>query len=298
VPGVEIELSGARAEVERMLELYRGKITPHVEPEPKSLFEDIGIGTVAFGHRTVEVFVFAGQLVVSLLAAIRKPRTVHWRDLGRLVERAGTDSIPITTLINFLVGLIMGYQAALQLQKFGANIFLADLVGLSTTRELGPLMTAIIVAGRSGAAYAAELGTMRVRQEIDALQTLALDPPRFLVFPRITALVIVMPLLTLIADFVGILGGLVVGIALLDLTMHGYLNEMQVNVGLWDVFGGLIKSVVFGIAIALIACQQGLGTRGGADAVGRATTTAVVIILFALVVIDAVFAVLYNLIGI
>jgi phospholipid/cholesterol/gamma-HCH transport system permease protein len=170
-------------------------------------------------------------------------------------------------------------------------------VALSITRELGPLMTAIIVAGRSGAAFSAELGTMKVSEEIDALRTLGLDPYLFLVFPRVIALVLVVPLLTLLADIVGILGGLLVGLLSLDLTVHAYLLETQNRLALWDVGSGMLKSVVFALAVALIACQRGLATQGGAEGVGRATTSAVVTSLFALVVIDALFTVLFNAFG-
>src|SRR5262249_26998642 len=181
--------------------------------------------------------------------------------------------------------------------QFGANIFVADLVALSVTRELAPLMTAIIVAGRSGAAFSAELGTMRVSEEVDALRTLGLDPYSYLVFPRVIALVLVVPLLTLIADVVGILGGLLVALFGLDLTLAGYLHETQKSLELFDVFSSTLKAAVFGVNIALIACQRGLATRGGAEGVGRATTSAVVTSLFAIVAADAVFTVLFLAFG-
>jgi phospholipid/cholesterol/gamma-HCH transport system permease protein len=184
-----------------------------------------------------------------------------------------------------------------QLRQFGANIFVADLVALSITRELGPLMTAIIVAGRSGAAFSAELGTMKVSEEIDALRTLGLDPYLFLVFPRVIALILVMPLLTILADVVGILGGLLVALLGLDLTVNAYLLETRKALDLWDVGSGILKSLVFALNVALIACQRGLATSGGAEGVGRATTSAVVSSLFALVVLDAIFTMLFNAFG-
>jgi phospholipid/cholesterol/gamma-HCH transport system permease protein len=200
-------------------------------------------------------------------------------------------------MINFLVGLVTAFQAAIQLKQFGANIFVADLVGISITRELAPLMTAIIAAGRSGAAFSAELGTMRVSEEIDALRTLGLDPYHFLVFPRVLALAVVLPMLTIFADLIGIAGGLLVAMLSLDLTSNAYLIETQKAVGLWDVFSGCIKSVAFGMNVALIACQRGLSTEGGAEGVGRATTSAVVTSLFAIVVVDAMFTVLFDAFG-
>jgi len=192
---------------------------------------------------------------------------------------------------------VTGFQAAIQLKQFGANIFVADLVGLSITRELAPLMTAIIVAGRSGAAFSAELGTMRVSEEIDALRTLGFDPYQFLVFPRVVALVLVLPLLTILADLVGIAGGLLVALTSLDLTTSAYLLEVQKAVNVWDVSSGCLKTAVFGLNIALIACQRGLATQGGAEGVGRSTTSAVVSSLFAIVVVDAIFTVLFNAAG-
>jgi phospholipid/cholesterol/gamma-HCH transport system permease protein len=188
----------------------------------------------------------------------------------------------------------MAFQGANQLKQFGANVFVADLVGLSVTRELGPLMTAIILCGRTGAAFAAELGSMKVAEELDALRTMGFGPIRYLVLPRVLALMIVLPLLTLVGDFVGMLGGMVVGIVSLDLTMSGYIIETQKAVSMWDVFSGLIKSVVFAVAITLIACQQGFATKGGAEGVGRRTTSSVVTILFTLILIDAGFTAFFH----
>jgi phospholipid/cholesterol/gamma-HCH transport system permease protein len=188
---------------------------------------------------------------------------------------------------------VMAFQGAIQLKQFGANIFVADLVGLSVVRELGPLMTAIIVCGRSGAAFAAELGTMKVSEEIDALRTMGFGPIRYLVLPRALALMLVMPLLTLLADMVAMGGGLAVGVLSLDLTVGSYLTETQSALTLWDVFSGCLKSVVFALAIALISCQQGFATTGGAEGVGRRTTSSVVSILFSLILIDAAFTVFF-----
>jgi phospholipid/cholesterol/gamma-HCH transport system permease protein len=210
------------------------------------------------------------------------------------MERTGADAVPIVVLINFLVGFVMAFQGAVQLKQFGANIFVADLVGLSVARELGPLMTAIIVCGRSGAAFAAELGSMKVSEEIDALRTMGFGAMPFLVLPRVLALMLVVPLLTVLADLVGILGGLVVGLVSLDLTVTGYLRETAKALKVWDVYSGVIKSVVFAMAIGLISCQQGLATTGGAEGVGRRTTASVVTILFSLIVLDAAFTILFH----
>jgi phospholipid/cholesterol/gamma-HCH transport system permease protein len=177
---------------------------------------------------------------------------------------------------------------------FGANIYVADLVGLSITRELAPLMTAIIVAGRSGAAFAAEIGAMKVGEELDALRTIGLRPFAWLVVPRTIALLVVVPILVLLADLVGVLGGLFVGVTSLDLTAQGYLVQTKKAVELWDVEHGLIKSIAFALAIALISCQQGFSASGGAEGVGRRTTSTVVTCLFALVLLDALFTVVFR----
>jgi phospholipid/cholesterol/gamma-HCH transport system permease protein len=191
----------------------------------------------------------------------------------------------------------MAFQGAVQLKQFGANLFVADLVGLSVVRELGPLMTAIIVCGRSGAAFAAELGSMKVAEEIDALRTMGFGPIRYLVLPRTVALMLVLPMLTLVADLVAISGGLVVGVLSLDLTVSAYLGETQKALGVWDVFSGVLKSVVYALAIALISCQQGFAASGGAEGVGRRTTSSVVSILCCLILIDAGFTALFYVFG-
>jgi phospholipid/cholesterol/gamma-HCH transport system permease protein len=207
------------------------------------------------------------------------------------------NALPIVLLINFLMGLVMAFQGAVPLQQYGASVFIADLVSLATTRELGPLMTAIILAGRSGAAFAAELGTMTVSEEMDALRTLGFSPWRFLVLPRLLALTLVMPILTLVADVMSIAGGIWVASVALGVGPSAWFSEMRQRMGLWDVFSGLIKATVFGVAIAVVACQQGFATSGGAEGVGRRTTSAVVYSLFAIILLDAGFAVLFQVFG-
>src|SRR5690606_35604593 len=191
----------------------------------------------------------------------------------------------------------MAFQSSAQLKEYSANIFLADLIGISMTRELGPLLTAIVICGRSGAAFAAELGSMAVNEEIDALRTMGFGSMRYLVLPRILALTIAMPLHTLIADLVGVMGGLVVGMTVSDLTALSFFTQLQKAVSLIDVFSGLAKATAFGLAIALISCQQGLATSGGAEGVGRRTTSAVVTTLFILVVLDAIFTIAFRMGG-
>jgi phospholipid/cholesterol/gamma-HCH transport system permease protein len=297
--GGEAEIVGAQGGVRAMLDLYGShpaRPCLHEPPAAIGILDEIGRETLTIvgDSRGLD---FIGDVALAGVQAVRAPSSINWTDVPRLAERAGADGVPIVLVINLLVGLVTAFQAALQLKQFGANVFVADLVGLSITRELAPLMTAIIVAGRSGAAFSAELGTMRVSEEIDALRTLGFDPYGFLVFPRVVTLALVLPLLTILADAIGITGGLIVATLGLDITASAYLVETQKAVGLWDVFSGCLKTVFFGVNIALIACQRGLATRGGAEGVGRATTSAVVTSLFAIVVVDAIFTVLFNAFG-
>jgi phospholipid/cholesterol/gamma-HCH transport system permease protein len=299
--GADVRVTGAHAEVAKLLELYdAAERRPALQTPPSqvSTLDQIGRETLAFVDGLNRHLDYLGSLLDAFLAALRRPANINWSDVTRVMERAGADGFPIVALITFLVGMVTAFQAIVQLRQFGADIFVADLVALSVTRELGPLMTAIIVAGRSGAAFSAEIGTMEVSEEIDALKTLGLSPYAFLVYPRIAALVLVVPLLTLIGDVCGILGGVFVSMLRLDITLPAYLQRTQQVLDLWDVGSGVLKSVVFGWSIALVACQRGLATRGGAAGVGVSTTSAVVASLFALVVIDALFTVIFNLYGV
>lgn len=294
--GVKAEIAGANARVETIVKLYSGHdgVVRTKKRKPEGAVAQIGRATVEVSGEAKGILDFLGSMVLAGITLVRHPRAGHWKEVAPLMEKTGADAVPIVVLINFLVGFVMAFQSARQLKMFGANIYVADLVGISLTRELAPLMTAIIVCGRSGAAFAAEIGSMKINEEIDALRTLGLTPFGWLVVPRIVALVLVVPLLTLIADFVGIAGGLVVGLTDLDLTTQGYVIETLKAVRGWDVLTGLIKSVVFALAIALIACQQGFAATGGAEGVGKRTTSTVVTCLFSLVLIDAFFTVMFR----
>lgn len=298
--GGAVQFVGAAGDTARLLELYdcaRGGPCGRAQPRQPGLLTDVGDFAVSVGDSTRAILAFLGDLVVGIVRAVRRPRTVHLGELGALIERAGADGVAIVALINFLVGAILGLQGAIQLHRFGGDHFLANLVGLSVVRELGPLMTAILVTGRSGAAYAAELGTMTVNEEIDGLRTLGQDPQGFLVFPRVVALLVVVPVLTVLGDLVGCLGGLAIAVGYLDQPSVVYLQAMQRAVHLDDIGTGLLKSFAFALAIALISCQRGLATRGGAAGVGRSTTSAVVVVLFTLVLLDAVFTWVFSLLG-
>lgn len=295
---VTCQMVGGTAEIRGLLKLYgRRRLRRRPRRRPRSSIEQIGHATAVSFAAAVQMLDFFGELLRSGFSALRHPRSLNLRDVALTMERAGADAVPIVLLINFLVGLVMAYQSALQLEQFGANIFVADLVGFAMVRELAPLMTAIIVCGRSGAAFAAELGTMKVSEEVDALRTMGLLPLRYLVLPRVLGLMLVGPVLTLLADVMGIIGGIVVGALQLDVTPAAFLAELRQVMEPWDVLSGLLKGLVFSAAIGVIACQQGLATSGGAEGVGRRTTGAVVAILFALILLDAIFTVLFGALG-
>jgi phospholipid/cholesterol/gamma-HCH transport system permease protein len=294
--GARSEFLDAPAHIKELVHLYRGdaEVARRKRRRPIGILDQLGRATMELLLECQLVLAFLGQMVLSVLSVIRAPRTANWREIAPTMERCGADALPITVLINLLVGLVMGMQSAVQLKRFGAEIFVADLVGISMARELGPLMTAIIATGRSGAAFAAELGSMKINEEIDALRTMGFGPMRYLVIPRAIGLMLVLPLLTLIADVMGVLGGLIIATTTLGLTAPAYWNETQKAMKLFDVTGGLIKSVAFALAIALISCQQGLAASGGAEGVGRRTTSAVVTILFALILIDTIFTLFFQ----
>ena len=235
---------------------------------------------------------FVGEVTAGLGALAARPRRLRVREWWKIVEKAGSDAIPIVSLISFLTGVIIAFQAAMPMRQFGVDIFVVNLVALSITRELGPIMTAIVLAGRTGSAFAAEIGTMKVNEEVAALTTMGLSPVRFLAVPRVLAGVAVTPLLTIYAMAVGIAGGLAVMI-LLDYPLSTLMNQLSGALKLRDITAGLIKSFFFGAVVAGVGCLRGLRTGAGPAAVGDATTRSVVTGIFLIVVLDAIFAVVY-----
>ena len=235
---------------------------------------------------------FVGEVSAGLVALGREPRRLRVREWWDIVEKAGSNALPIVALISFLMGMIMAFQAAMPMRQFGVDIFVVNLVALTMTRELGPIMTAIVLAGRSGSAFAAEIGTMKVNEEVAALTTMGLSPTRFLAVPRVLAGVAVTPVLTIYSMAIGVAGGIFVMILLgfpLSTLMHQLSGSLRVD----DVLAGLIKSFFFGAVVAGVGCLRGLQTGAGAAAVGDSTTRAVVTSIFLIVLIDAVFAVVY-----
>ena len=260
--------------------------------------ENIGTNIIKKGKDFYKFIEFLGELILKALNLIIHPKAMRWKDFPTHFTDSGVNAIPITVLIMFLIGIITGYQGALQLKQFGADIYIADLIGVSLSRELTPLMVSILVAGRSGSAYAAELGTMKVSEEIDALQSLGFDKIKFLVLPRVLSVTFAMPLLVIICNLVGIAGGLVAALTSLDITITSYVNQLQMALSFADVFSGLFKSIVFGFMIATVGCFRGLQVSGGAESVGRFTTSSVVSGVFLIILIDALFVFIFQSLGI
>jgi phospholipid/cholesterol/gamma-HCH transport system permease protein len=294
--GVRCELVADDPGIRQMIHLYGGDrpLRPSTAPPRRGPTEALLAATSRFGAALAAPVAFFGELVEALGLMLRQPAQVNWRDLPEQVTRAGADGVPIVLLLNFLVGFVTAFQSVNVLRTYGANAYVADLVGVSVTRELAPLLTAIIVGGRSGASFAAELGAMRVSEEIDALKTMGFSPTAFLVYPRVLALALVAPGLTLIGDLMGLTGGGMVAVSSLGLSFTGFVTRLHDVLGWRDLVSGMIKSVAFGAMIGFVGCQQGFSTRGAAVGVGRSTTATVVLCLFQIVVLDTVFTVLFR----
>ena len=261
------------------------------------LAESAGRFVLSSLRETGETIAFVGRVTLSMFWSLRHPRRVRWGEIVFLVQRSGAEALPIVVLLSFLVGLTTAFSAAVQLRQFGADIFIADLVGLGMTRELGPLMAAILLTGRSGSAFAAEIGTMKISDEIDALTVMGIRPLGYLVMPRIFAVMVALPLLTLFADVSGIAGGMTIAGLSLHLTPAAFLGQLRTVVEPWDMFSGVLKSVVFGMLVAGVGCHRGMRTEGGALGVGRSTTASVVSGIFLIVLADALFVVLFHYLG-
>ena len=270
----------------------------HGEWREVGILARIGAVGIALTESIKEALSFIGRLTVAVVRAFRGEARFRGIDLLMTVRTCGPDALPIVTLIAFLLGVIVAFMGAVQLQKFGAAIYVANLVGVGVVREMGALMTGVIMAGRTGAAFAAQIGTMKVNQEVDALETLGVSPLEFLALPRIVGLVLMMPLLCIYADVMGVLGGAAIGSGMLGLSAHIYLKQTVSAVRLADVFGGLFKSAIYGILVAVAGCVRGLRCGTSASAVGDAATSAVVTGITSIVVACGLLAVTFNALGI
>ncbi len=289
-----VRISGLRPEILALLKPF-ASLPAHPAEEPDrrdSFFEQIGRVSWGIFQDVRDQIAFIGEFSVMALRCVAHPGLVRWRDMWVTAQKAGVDALVVAGMVSFLTGMIMAFQAAVPLRQFGVDIFVVNLVALALLRELGPIMTAVVLAGRSGSAFAAEIGTMTVNEEISALRTMGLDPMRFLVVPRVLAGFIVTPILTVYASFLGVAGGFLVMMTQ-GFPFAALWNQLVSAVGVTDLMTGFIKSFVFGILVAGVGCLRGLQTGHGATAVGESTTRAVVSAIFLIVVVDAVFAVIF-----
>jgi phospholipid/cholesterol/gamma-HCH transport system permease protein len=296
--GSEIEMVGMNAAVEGHLKPYREAdaiaVQGPVHRSPRQLLRE---GVIAVGNEIRTQITFIGEVTRALVESLAQPRRVRWGDTLKVAEAAGFQALPIVSLIAFLLGVILAFQSAIAMRQFGAEIFVANLVSISLFRELGPLMMAILLAGRSGAAFAAEIGTMKVNEEVSALTTMGLDPVRFLVVPKVLASLFVAPLLALYANLIGLVGAALV-MRGFGIPLVAFFQQVSGAVTPTDLGSGLFKAVVFGLLVATVGCLRGLQTGNGAASVGRSTTSAVVTAIILIVVADGLFAVLFYQLGI
>ena len=299
--GVHMDRTGLPAGVRRLLDLAEAvpeKKGARKQAVETPVLERVGNRAIDAGSSLGQTLKFVGEMTLTFGRLFRMKARFRAVDLLLLIQQCGAQALPIVTLISFLVGVILAFVGAIQLKQFGAQIYVADLVGIAMIREMGAMMTGIIMAGRTGAAFAAQLGTMKVTQEIDAFITMGFSPLEFLVLPRVVALVLMMPLLCLYSDFVGVLGGAAVGLCMLDLSLTTYFRETVNAISLTDIFGGVFKSSVYGVLIALSGCLRGIQCGNSSSAVGDAATSAVVTGIVAIVVACGIFAVVFYVLGI
>ncbi|MFA7343178.1 MAG: MlaE family lipid ABC transporter permease subunit [Terrimicrobiaceae bacterium] len=287
-------ITGLRPEIAALLKPF-DELPPDPADVPgrdQSLFAQIGRASCAIFQDVREQIAFIGEFTSTALLCFANPRLVRWGDVWITAQKAGVDALVVAGMVSFLTGMIMAFQAAVPLKQFGVDLFVVNLVALALLREMGPIMTAVVLAGRSGSAFAAEIGTMKVNEEINALETMGLDPMRFLVVPRVMAGFLVTPVLTVYANALGVTGGFLVMMSQ-GFPFAALWNQLVGAVGVSDVMTGMIKSFVFGILVAGVGCLRGLQTGNGATAVGESTTRAVVSGIFLIVLVDAVFAVIF-----
>jgi phospholipid/cholesterol/gamma-HCH transport system permease protein len=301
--GSAVQVRGLRPEFGNLLEVVgrqaadeAGTPSP-VASAPSPMLEGLGRSSAAAFEQAFALLGFVGESAVALAGCVAHPARMRWRPILYNIRSAGFDALPIVGLLSFMLGIVVAYQGADQLRQYGANIFVADLVGLSMLREFAPLITAIIIAGRSGSAYAAQIGTMSVTEEIDAMRTLGIAPMDLLVLPKILALLIALPLLTVFADVLGVFGGMIMARAQLGVGFGEFLDRFVKAVSITAYLVGICKAPVFAAIIAVVGCFQGFRTKGGADSVGRQTTRSVVQSIFLVIVADGLFSIAFSALG-
>ncbi|HWA51244.1 MAG TPA: MlaE family lipid ABC transporter permease subunit [Dongiaceae bacterium] len=276
------------------------KVIPD-QPRGRTLVDwvaEVGAGAEDVFNQAVDLIAFFGEFILAALRVVRHPSRFRWTPLLVHIEQTGINALPIVGLISFLVGVVLAYQGADQLRQFGAQIFTVNMVGISVLREMGILLTAIVVAGRSGSAFTAQIGTMQVSEEVDAMRTMGLDPMEVLAIPRVAALVITLPLLTFFADLMGLLGGGIMCVLLVDITFAQYVGLLNNAVSATHFWVGMVKAPVFAVLISLVGCFEGLRVSGSAESVGKMTTRSVVEGIFLVIISDALFSILFSILSI
>lgn len=295
--GRKVELRGLKPDFATLLELvetHRGSIELGAPRGGGNWIERLGEHVWRRLERGLDGVAFLGESSVALFRSIGAPGTIRWRELFGSLETDGFRALPIVGLLVFLMGVVIAYQGAEQLQSVGANIFVVDLVGISLLREIAPLVTAILIAGRSGSAFTAQIGTMKVTEELDALRVLGLSPMNMLVLPKVLALVIALPLLTVYADIVGVFGGMLIAAGQLGVSFNEFLARFEEAIALRHFLIGVGKAPVYAVIIVLVGCYQGFQIRGGVDDVGQRTTISVVQSIFLVIVFDALFSIVLS----
>ncbi|ABM03473.1 hypothetical protein DUF140 [Psychromonas ingrahamii 37] len=298
-----VELTGARSEYQNLYQLLRSHVSQQAVSKPGLLsrlllpFTNIGKSTENLWRDINDFLTFIGEHSAALLTSLRHPSSIRYASIVKNIEEAGVRALPIVALTSCLIGVVITYQSALQLQKFGANIFIVDMIGISVTRELAPLITAIVVAGRTGSSYTAQLGAMTITEEISAMRTMGFEPHRFLVLPRIIALMIVMPLLILFADVIGIAGGMIVSNIHLNISYAEFIHRLQHVLDIKHLWIGLFKGPFFAWLIAITGCFRGFQVASNTESLGRYTTISVVNAIFLVIACDALFSVIFTELG-
>lgn len=301
--GAKFEITGAKPALTKLMARVRkvgepAALPPRERHGPLYFIEGIGEGTIAAFQLAADLTAFFGAIVTAMVRIAVRPSRIRFTSLVSHIEQVGMNALPIVGLLTVLIGVVLAYQGVDQLRQYGGEIFAVDLIGVSVLREMGVLLTAIMVAGRSGSAFTAQIGTMQVNEEVDAMRTLALDPVEALVLPRIFALMIAVPLLTIFADFMGILGGGAMTCLLVGLSPAQFIGRLHDAVTLQTFLVGMAKAPVFAFVIGMVGCFEGLRVQGSAESVGRLTTQSVVESIFLVIVFDAVFSILFSYLGI
>ncbi|MFT3972786.1 MAG: MlaE family lipid ABC transporter permease subunit [Amaricoccus sp.] len=300
--GTDVRIEGLAPERAALLDTVEKSLPADTAPAPQGnrfilWLDGFGADVAGAWGTLTEIVSLLGSIIVRLGAAVRHPSRLRLTSIVFHLQSAGLAAVPIAALMSFLIGVVLAYMGAVQLQQFGAEIFVVDLIAIAVLRELGILLTAIIVAGRSASAFTASIGSMKMREEIDAMRTLGLDPIQILVVPRVLALLIALPLLGVIANFAGLIGGGVMAWLTLGISPETFMVRLSDNVAVAHYIVGLVKAPFFAIVIALIGCHHGLKVKGNAESLGSLTSASVVLAIFLVIVLDAIFAIFFATVG-